>query len=226
MEKLLLNERELKGKKVKQLRAQGIVPAVVYNSKGDSKNVSMSATDANWILRNATSTSIIDSQLGKESFKVVVKELDIHPVTEQINHISLFHIDENASMIFTIPFHITGVCPAVKNNLGVLVNVLDSIEVRCTLKNLIPYIEIDISNLNHPGETISLNDITFPKGISLVNQELQDATIITITEPQKIEETIIKEDDSEEEEDVDSQEQEEKGSDASNEQESPQEKKE
>ncbi|NLZ24747.1 50S ribosomal protein L25 [Candidatus Dojkabacteria bacterium] len=198
METLLLNKRDARGKKVKQLRKEGVIPAVVYNAKGDSTNVSLSETDANWLLRNTTSTSIIDAKLDKKEFKTVVKEFDLHPVTEKVNHVSLFQIDEDAPMTFTLPFNIVGTAPAVKNNLGVMVNVLDSIEVRCTLKDLVPFIEVDVSNLNHPGETIALDDLDFPKGMSLMNEELQSATIVTITELQKEEEIIVE--DTEEEE--------------------------
>ncbi len=188
MEKLQLEKRDVTGKKVRHIRNEGFVPAVVYNSKGESFNVSMNASDADWLSRNATSTTILDTSLEKDSFKTLVKEFDINPVSEQINHVSLFQIDENAPMVFTIPFNMIGISPAVKNNLGVLVNVLDSIEVRCKLKDLKPYIEIDISGLDHVGQTINVDDIKLPDGISLINDEQAKATIVTITEAQKIEE--------------------------------------
>lgn len=190
MEKLKLQKREVLGKKVKNLRKDGLTPAVVYNSKGDSINTSMNSSDADWLYRNTTSTSIIDTQIDKDSFKTLVKEFSINPVTEDIYHVSLFQIDESAPMVFTVPFNIIGVSPAVKNNLGVLVNVLDSIEVRCKLSDLKPYIEIDISKLDTVGQTINVDDIKFPEGMSLINDEQAKATIVTITDIQKIEEVI------------------------------------
>lgn len=188
MEKLQLEKREITGKKVKHLREKRITPAVVYDSHGNSVNVSMNSSDTDWLYRNTTSTTILDTQLEKETFKTLVKEFSINPVTDEINHVSLFRIDENVPMIFTIPFKITGVSPAVKNSLGVLVDVLDKIEVKCKMADLVPYIEIDISKLENVGQTINVNDIELPKGMSLVNEDLAKATIVTITELQKIEE--------------------------------------
>lgn len=188
MEKLSLQKRVLLGKKSKNLRKEGFIPAVVYNSKTESKNVKLAASDANWLYRNATSTTIIDTELEGNSFKTLVKKFDVNPLTNEIIHVSLFEIDEKAPMVFTIPFNITGVSPAVKNNLGILVNVLDSIEVECALADLVPDIEIDISNLEHPGQSISVSDIKLPEGMSLINEDMEDAAIVTITEPQKIEE--------------------------------------
>ncbi|KKP65833.1 MAG: 50S ribosomal protein L25 [candidate division WS6 bacterium GW2011_GWE1_34_7] len=190
MDKLKLQKRDITGKKVKNLKKDGLTPAVVYNSKGDSRNVSMSTSDADWLYRNSTSTTILDTELEKDSFKTLVKEFGLNPVTEEINHVSLFEIDEKVSMVFTIPFHLVGVSPAVKNNLGVLINVLDSIDVRCPLSKLQSDIEIDITNLTHPGQTINVNDIKLPEGMSLINEDLANAAIVTITEVQKIEEVV------------------------------------
>lgn len=190
MKNLILQKREITGKKVKNLKEQGLTPGVVYNAKGESKNVSLDTSDAQWLYRNTTSTSILDTQFEKDSFKSLVKEFGINPVTGEINHVSLFEIDETKPMVFTIPFRITGISPAVKNNLGVLVNVLDSIEVRCPLSKLQPDIEIDISKLLHPGQTISVDDIKLPEGMSLINDDQANAAIVTITELQKIEEVV------------------------------------
>lgn len=190
MEKLNLQKRDVLGKKVRHLRKQGLTPSVVYNSKGECINTSMSNSDADWLYRNTTSTTILDTQLDKDTFKTLVKEFDINPVTEQINHVSLFQIDESAPMVFTVPFNIVGVSPAVKNNLGVLVNVLDSIDVRCKLSDLKPYIEIDISKLDTVGQTINVDDIKLPEGMSLINDDQAKATIVTITEVQIIEEPV------------------------------------
>lgn len=190
MEKLNLQKRDIVGKKVRHLRKQGVTPSVVYNSKGECINTTMSSSDADWLYRNTTSTTILDTQLDKDTFKTLVKEFSINPVTDEINHVSLFQIDESAPMVFTIPFNIVGISPAVKNNLGVLVNALDSIDVKCKLSDLQPYIEIDISKLETVGQTINVDDIQLPKGLSLVNDDQAKATIVTITEIQKIEEVI------------------------------------
>lgn len=185
MEKLILQKREVTGKKVKNLREDGFVPAVVYNSKTESFNTVMSNTDAQWLYKHTTSTTILDAELDGKNFKCLVKDFDINSVTGEINHVSLFEIDQNAVMAFTIPFEIIGISPAVKNNLGVLVNPLTDIEVHTNLAHLVPNIPIDISGLDHPGQTITVRDIKLPEGLDLINDEILDAAIVTITELQK-----------------------------------------
>jgi len=145
----------------------------------------LDTSTAKQILRNATSTTILDAELDGKSFKVIVKEVDMNPVTDELRHIAFFEIDESKDMVFSIPFEIVGISPAVKNNLGVLVEVLDSIEVRCKVNDLIPSIKVDISKLEHPGQSISVNELEIPKNISLINEDLKNATVVTITELQE-----------------------------------------
>ncbi len=185
MEKIKFLERDLSGKKNKILLKDGFIPAVVYNAKTESKSIMLDTSTAKQILRNATSTTILDAELDGKSFKVIVKEVDMNPVTDELRHIAFFEIDESKDMVFSIPFEIVGISPAVKNNLGVLVEVLDSIEVRCKVNDLIPSIKVDISKLEHPGQSISVNELEIPKNISLINEDLKNATVVTISDLQE-----------------------------------------
>lgn len=185
MEKIKFLERDVNGKKNKILNKEGFIPAVVYNAKTESKNIMLDSSIAKKIVRNATSTTILDAELDDKVFKVIVKEVDINPVTDELRHIAFFEIDESKEMVFSIPFEIIGISPAVKNNLGVMVNVMDALEVRCKVNDLIPSIKVDISGLEHPGQSISVEDLDIPKTISFINEDVKHSTVVTITEVQE-----------------------------------------
>jgi large subunit ribosomal protein L25 len=204
MEKIIFEKREVLGKKNKKLFDEGYIPAVVYNSRGDSTNIKITKSFAPKIMSEVTSATVLDAEYDGKRMKVIVKEIDVNPLTERIRHISFFEIDEKQEMTFTIPFKIVGVAPAVKNNLGILVEVLPSIDVRGKLSDLVPFIEIDVTKLEHPGQSISLNELELPKSLELVNEELAETTIVTITELQ--EEIVIEEPEAEEEEEVEGEE--------------------
>lgn len=204
MEEIIFEKREVVGKKNKKLFDEGYIPAVVYNSKGDSTNIKITRSFASKIMSEVTSATVLDAKYDGKDMKVIVKEIDINPFTERIRHIAFFEIDEKQEMTFTIPFKIVGVAPAVKNNLGILVEVLSSIDVRGKLSDLIPFIEIDVTKLEHPGQSISLDELDLPKSLELVNEDLADTTVVTITELQ--EEMVIEEPEAEEEEEVEGEE--------------------
>ena len=188
---LNFEKREIVGKQNSKLFEDGYIPAVVYNAKGDSRNIQITYSIASRIVRSATSATVLDAEYEGKDIKVIVKEIDVNPLTDKIRHIAFFEIDKDKEMTFTIPFNIVGIAPAVKNNLGILVEVFSSIDVRCKLSELVPFIEVDITNLEHPGQSISMNELNSPKGISLENEDLAESTVVTITELQ--EEIVIEE---------------------------------
>lgn len=209
MEKINFEKREILGKKNKRLLSEGYIPAVLYNAKGDSRNIKIPYSTAAKIVREATSATVLDAEYDGKDIKVIVKEIDVNPLTDKIRHIAFFEIDKKQVMTFTIPFKTVGVAPAVKNNLGILVEVHSSLDVRCKLDDLIPFIEVDISNLEHPGQSISLDEIDIPKDLELEDKDMAESTIITITELQEeivIEEPEVEEDEDEEGEGVEGEE--------------------
>lgn len=191
MEILEFQKREKLGNNAKQLLNEGLVPAVVYNAKTESFNVALPTKVLDAILKTATSTTILDSNVNGTKMKVILKNVERNPLTGIVRHASFFQIDETRPMLFSIPFNIIGISPAVKNNLGILVKALPSLEVKCTLANLVPQIDIDVTGLDHPGQTISVSDIKLPEGMTLPNDEQAHSAIVTITQLQKAEEEKV-----------------------------------
>ncbi len=185
MENVVLEKRDLTGKKCKKLLREGVVPCVIYNSKTESTNCQIPKGDAERLLKGVTSATMLDLELGKKKMKAFLKDVETDPRKDSIRHISFFEIDEKAELTFDIPFVLTGVSPAVKNNIGVLIQPTYSVSVRAKAKDVIPQIDIDISSLENIGDAIVLEDIEMPSGIELFNPEDIHSTIATITEMQK-----------------------------------------
>jgi large subunit ribosomal protein L25 len=189
---LKAEKRELTGKKVKQLRVKGLLPAVIFNSEGGSENVTINTRELERALSGATKATVFELEFNGEKLKAIVKEVQSNPRTADLTHAAFFKIDENALMVFDISLILAGISPAVKNNLGTLFQPLNSIQVRCKLSDLVPSISIDISKLDNVGQTIKVNQISIPSAIKLVHKEDMEATIVTITEIQeeKVEEVV------------------------------------
>lgn len=183
-------KREILGKKVESLRKEGLLPSVLFDSKGNSLSITIDAKEADKLVKTATRTTIFDIELDGKTSKAIIKEIQSNPVTDVLGHISFFMIDENVEMDFDVPIITTGIAPAVKNNLGILVQPINTINVRCKLKDLVANFVIDISKLEHAGQTIKVSDIGIPEHMRLVRVEDADITAITITELQKAEEVV------------------------------------
>ncbi len=198
MENIVLEKREVTGKKCKKLLREGFVPCVIYNSKSESTNCQINKGDAERLLQNVTSSTMLDVQLKDKKSKAFVKDISTDPRKDTIIHISFFEIDEKAELTLDIPFLFVGISPAVKNNLGVLIQPTKSISVRAKSKDIVPHIEIDISKLENIGDAIVLEEIELPEGIELFNSEDIHNTIATITDLQKQVEEEVEESEEEE----------------------------
>lgn len=198
MNKFKLEPRKLTGKKAKNLRNQGQVPAVIYNRKTESTAVKGDAGDFIRMLQDATTTTIFDLELDGKTIKALIKEVDVDPVRDEIRHVAFYEIDGKEPMVFEIPVTLEGVAPAVKNNVGVLIQPNNSIEVRCVLANLVSEIIIDISGLKTPGDVITVKDLELPEGMSLLHKDDLDTALVSITEMQ----TLLSEETPDEEEEI------------------------
>lgn len=179
-------KREKVGKQSKKLAAQDLIPGVVYNSEGESTSIKIDKGEADREVPNVTTTSIVEIKLGSKTLKTILKEVQRDPVTDEIIHLSFFEVDPNKEMVFEIPFRSEGTAPAVKNNIGILVQIVDAIEVKCTVKDLIPEIVADISHLQKPGDTIRVYELDIPDSVTLLREEDEKLTVFTITHLQKI----------------------------------------
>lgn len=186
MTTIKLDKREIKGKKTKSLRRQGIVPAVIYDKTGNSTMVQGNLGEFVRVLKGATTTTVIEIDLDGKSHKTFIKEVETDPITDEIVHIAFFEVNDQDVITYELPISLTGVSIAVKNNLGVLVQPTQSLYVRSTLKDMRPMLEIDISPLEHPGQSINLSDIVLPDGVEFVRKDAEDKAIATITELQKL----------------------------------------
>lgn len=194
MTKIKLDKRELKGKKTKALRRQGIIPAVIYDKDGNSTMVQGTLGDFVRTLKGATTTTIIEAELDGKAHKTFIKEIESDPITDSLIHISLFEVNDQDVISYELPITLVGVSIAVKNNLGVLVQPTSTLYVRSTLKDMVPEIQIDISTLEHPGQSINLSEVVLPAGIEFVQKDVEDKAIATITDLQKsVEEEIAEE---------------------------------
>ncbi len=171
MEQVELNAtlRQVSGKKVKQLRAEGTIPGVLYGKllaeplalQFNQRELELAAQKA------GLSTLVRVNVAGGNSYPALFREVQIHPVRRTIRHVDLMVVDLNEAIRVPVPLVLKGESPAEK--LGALVTqVLDEVEVECLPADLVPAIEVDVTGLTEVGQRITLGDLTLPAGLKLM----------------------------------------------------------
>jgi large subunit ribosomal protein L25 len=185
--------RSEKVKNSKRLREKGIIPAVLYGGEEvKNQNLEIKLLDFERAYLAAGESSLIDLSVeGKESLKVIVKDIQKDPVKDIITHADLYQVDMKNKIITEIPLKFVGESDAVNIHGGFLIKNFDHIEVECLPGDLVSFIEVDISSLKNINDSIRFSDIKLPEGV-VSTGDLNDQ-IVNVSEPRKEEEAGEKE---------------------------------
>jgi large subunit ribosomal protein L25 len=183
---LKAQSREVVGKKVKNLRAQNMVPASVYGPKQPSLNLALPKLDFINLYKEVGYSHLFELEMpdGKK-FQALLKEVQFDYLGNEVIHVSIYKVDMDQKIVTSIPLTFTGVSLAIKNNLGLLVTPVSTVEVTCLPGNIPSELVVDISKLDNVGDNIFLKDIDLGEGVELVGAHAKDLVIASIAAPQK-----------------------------------------
>ena len=197
---LNLDLRTLQGKKVKQLRKEGLVPAVVYGAGLDPINVQAAMNVMDKVIRDAGKHTPVHLIIGTKKEIAMIKDVESDPVKGLTRHVSFHAVNQNEPVIAEVPIRLIGQGESEAEKAGLIVlQAVDRIEVRALPLNLPEALEVSIANLKEAGEQLTLGDITLPKDVTFVEHttgheeedeeapKLTDLVIASVYEPAALE---------------------------------------
>ncbi len=176
--------RDSRGKgAARKLRAQGLVPGVVYGGGRDATPIALDAAGLERLLERSHSgvNTLIDlaGNSPVAGRTVIAKELQREAVRGRLTHVDFYEIDLTHKIEVDVPIHLTGTPKGV-----VLGGVLDQQQREITLlcmPNAIPdEIEADVSGMEL-GDSLHIADLTVPAGVELVTED--SLTVATVLVP-------------------------------------------
>ena len=175
------------GKKVKNLREEGLIPATVYGPGITSESISLNQKDFQKVFHAARFTNFVDLHLpDAKPRKVLIKDVQVHPVNQQILSVSLYQVNENRKITTNVPIVLVGEAPVVKQNLGFLVQQLETVALHCLPKDLPKSIEVDVSALENIGDVITLASVNLPEGVEFDSGIDLSMSVVYVATSQKI----------------------------------------
>lgn len=180
---------EVRSKGARATRAAGKIPAVVYG--GDT--VSHVAVEHNE-LRHAVYTpdfKLIDLDIEGEHVKCIVKDIQFHPVTEEIVHVDFLRLIPGKSIKVEVPVRFKGTSPGLREG-GALVQKMRRIAIKTTPENLIDELVIDVSELML-GFSVRVKDAIVGEGIEILSTPNVPVASVEIPRALKTEEEELEE---------------------------------
>lgn len=166
---LMAQSRSIRGKEVKGLRSQGMVPAILYGHRQEPIALQIEERSLNRVVSEAGTHHLINLKLdGQETKSVLVKEIQRHPTKGNFLHVDLYAVIMSEKIRTKVPLIFTGTSPVVVRKEGILVHGLDEIEIECLPGDLIESITIDVSGLTEINQAITVADLPVDPGIEVL----------------------------------------------------------
>lgn len=156
--KIKFEKRDKLGKKeTRRLRNQGLVPCVMYGGEENLHFVGSEIELKKIIF--SPDVQLIEIDLGDETKKGLIKDIQFHPVTDSIIHIDFIEVTENKPVIATLPLTLEGSSIGVRNG-GKLRQRRRYLKVKGLVKDFPDKLTIDISKLDI-GQTMLIGDLNY-----------------------------------------------------------------
>lgn len=164
---LKAQKRDIVGKKVKQLRKTGKLPAILYGHETKNENLSLDLLNFNHIFKEAGTSNLVDLMINEDKMKVLLKEPDIDSITNQPIHVDIYKVKMTEKLTTEIPLNFINESPAVIELEGSLVKNIDALEVECLPSDLVSEFDVDLSLLKTFEDVIKIADIKISETIEV-----------------------------------------------------------
>ncbi|HOT91770.1 MAG TPA: 50S ribosomal protein L25 [Anaerolineae bacterium] len=163
--------RTVVGKQVNALRREGIVPGVIYGHGIEPIPVQFNSREVEKAISKAGTSSTIQVYVEgtQEPYLAIFRDVQYHTLKRNVIHLDLQALNVREVVRVPVSVDLVGESPAVKDFGGVLLHILNELEIKALPTALVPAIEVDISKLTAIGQSITVGDITPPPGVTILN---------------------------------------------------------
>jgi large subunit ribosomal protein L25 len=170
---LSLDGRVVTGKKLKDVRAAGLIPGVIYGREREPVLVQSEYIVTDKTLRGAGYHSPIEVTLGGKQQLVLVKNVDIDPVKRTIRNVEYLAVSADDVVEATTPIVIVNYEQSAAHTAKLsLMQVLEEIDVKAKPADLPQRLEVDATSLVDDDSKLTLSDIVLPKGVEFLDKDL------------------------------------------------------
>ena len=187
MEKINLKVTLRGEENLKQEREKGMIPAVLYGQKKENKSLWLEELAFGKVFEKAGENTVVVLDLeGGAKDNVLICDYQIDPLSGKFRHVDFLRINMKEDVETNVPLVFVGEAPAVKEKGGILIKVLDEVEVKCLPGNIPQEFEVDLTKLVNFEDVIAISDLAIPEGVEILDDP--ETVIASVSEPRSEEE--------------------------------------
>ena len=188
-------QRTVLGKKVKALRREGKLPAVIYGKGVDPLPITLDARDVRITLAEIGANTLITIKIDGEDHLALVRDLQREVISRGLLHVDFQAVSLEESISTTVPVAVEGEAPAVSEYNALLVTELEELEIEAKAKDLPDRITVDVTGLTEIGDNILIRDLMISGDVRILNDP--DEIVIVVAAPTVLEIEIEEEEEAE-----------------------------
>jgi large subunit ribosomal protein L25 len=178
-----LDPRTVTGKKVRQLRREGVIPVHLYGAHIEPSNLQMDGRILNRLLPQVGANIPVSIELQGQDMENIcfVREVQRHPVTDEVIHVDFLRVDITRTVSAEVPLTITGISPAVTEMAGTLLQNIQTLSIEALPMNMPAEIPVDVSVLVDFDTSLLVRDAVVPGNVTVLNDP--DDAIVRVAPP-------------------------------------------
>ena len=184
---LQVASRTTLGKQVKKLRRKGIIPANIYGRHQPSQPLQVDSHTLERFLAGHRATRVIDLSVeggDGDATNALIRHIARSPRSGKILHVDFLRVSMTEPITVHVPVRLTGVAPAVAVEGGVLLHMLDTLEIESLPGDLPEALVLDISGLKEMDDTLYVRDVPLPAGVTLLSNP--DEPVAKVVAPRAV----------------------------------------
>ena len=187
---LKAEKRDIFGKKLKESRKAGALPAVFYGRKEKSTPIFVPYQDFLKVWKEAGESSVIALATPEKELNALISDVSYDPVRGEPVHADFYVVEADREVEVSVSLNFVGIAPAVKEFGGTLVKVLHDVPISGLPKNLPNEITVDVASLATLESRIFVKDLAVPAGIKIL---LSPTEVVALVSVAAVEDEVVEE---------------------------------
>jgi len=171
-------KRDVIGKKVKALRREGLLPAVLYGSGLDPMPITLNTREVRQTLSVIGANTLVTLKIDKKEYLALVRDMQREVIMRDLLHIDFQAVSLEENITSTVPVVVVGEAPAVKEMNALLVSGLDELQIEAKAKDLPDTIQVDVSELSEIGDNIQVKDLTISGDVRIMDDPEEIVVVV------------------------------------------------
>ena len=190
---LKTQKRTVLGKKVKSLRREGLVPAVLYGRETDSIPLQVEGRELDRVLAQAGEHRLIALKIGRARKRQLALTRDVQwdVISRKLIHVDFYAVVMTEKVTTEVPLVLVGEAPAMIQEGTMLLQSLDEVEIECLPGDLPEAIEVDLSRLEEMDQAIYVKDLRVPPAVEILTDAEEIVAKVGWAAAEEVEEEVV-----------------------------------